>query len=60
MAVGVHLANGRQGSALLNPVATSAILAGGLAAGSDKNGQLLVTPLVQLAGTVLVERARGR
>jgi len=61
--VGVHVAGGRRSSLLLQALASTAVGAAGYAvwAGTDRNVVLFLTPVVQVAGSLLVEKwTRGR
>ena len=60
MALGVHLANGRQGSLGKNSLASAAILTAGLITGEDSSSLLFALPVMQLIGTITVERAAAR
>lgn len=60
MALGVHLANGRQGSLAKNALVSAAILTAGIYATHESGGLVLAVPVGQLVGTVAMERADTR
>lgn len=57
MALGVHLANGRQGNLGKNFLASAAILTAGVLATHESGGLIVAVPVGQLAGTIAVERS---
>ena len=64
LAIGAHLGNRHRGNIGLDLLTSAGVAAGGIAiaVGNDNNagGILLVTAVVQLAATVVVERGVGR
>lgn len=60
MALGVHLANGRQGSLARNALVSAALLTAGVLATHESGGLIVAVPVGQLVGTVAMERADTR